>query len=64
LGYGALKKDLVEVVCENLLPIQERFNEIRPSQELLSTLKDGAERASAIAEKTMLRVKNQFGLGI
>ncbi|MDD2216536.1 MAG: tryptophan--tRNA ligase [Eubacteriales bacterium] len=63
-GYGAFKKDLVDVVCEELLPIQERFHEIRPSQELLNALKDGAERAENIAEKTMKRVKMRFGLGL
>lgn len=63
LGYGAFKKDLVEVVTENLAPIQERYSQIRPSAELLAILADGAERASAIAEKTMIRVKDRFGLG-
>ncbi len=63
-GYGDLKKDLVEVVVEQLAPIQERFNEIRNSQELLDILKDGADRANAIAERTIQRVKNKFGLGL
>ena len=63
-GYGALKKDLVEVVWENLDPIQQRYNEIRNSQELINILRDGAERANAIAEQTMKRVKAQFGLGL
>ena len=63
-GYGVLKKDLVEVVWDNLQPIQQRFNEIRNSQELSDILKDGAERAGAIAEKTMKRVKERFGLGL
>jgi len=62
-GYGDLKKDLVEVVCSNLLPIQDRYNEIRHSGELNDILKDGAERANVIAEKTMQRVKDRFGLG-
>lgn len=63
-GYGDLKKDLVGITVEALAPIQERFREIRQSQELIDTLKDGAERASAIAEKTMKRVKDRFGLGL
>ena len=62
-GYGDLKKDLVEVVINNLTPIQERFKEIRQSQELLDVLQDGAERAGVIAEATMKRVKDRFGLG-
>ncbi len=64
LGYGALKKDLVEVVWNNLEPIQTRYNEIRNGSELLSILRDGAERAEAIAEKTLARVKDRFGLGL
>lgn len=63
-GYGDFKKDLVEVTVDALTPIKERFHEIRDSEELLNTLKEGAERAGAIAEKTMKRVKDNFGLGI
>ncbi len=62
-GYGDLKKELVVIVQEALAPIKKNFDEIRQSQELLDTLRDGAERAGAIAEKTMKRVKNNFGLG-
>ena len=63
-GYGTLKKDLVEVTVNALAPIQEKYKEIRYSQELVDTLKDGAERANAIAEKTIARVKERFGLGL
>ncbi len=63
-GYGDFKKDLVELTTQSLAPIKERFNEIRESDELIKVLKDGAERAGAIAEKTMKRVKDHFGLGI
>lgn len=63
VGYGTFKKDLVEVVCDNLAPIQERYNQIRPSDELRKTLEDGASRANEIAQKTISRVKDRFGLG-
>ncbi|MBQ2867486.1 MAG: tryptophan--tRNA ligase [Firmicutes bacterium] len=63
-GYGTLKKDLVEVTIKALTPVQERYKEIRNSQELIDVLKDGADRANAIAEKTMKRVKDRFGLGL
>jgi len=62
-GYGALKKDLVEVTVDALRPIRERFADIRGSAELKDALRDGAERAGAIAESTMKRVKGRFGLG-
>lgn len=63
-GYGDFKKALVDVTTNALKPIQERYNEIRESQELLDILKNGAERASAIAEPVMDRVKDTFGLGL
>lgn len=63
-GYGDFKKDLVEVITEAILPIQDRYREIRGSKELVDILKDGAERANAISEKTVKRVKEKFGLGL
>ena len=62
-GYGDFKKDLVEVTVNALAPIQERYNEIRNSEELIKILEDGAKKADAIAQKTMKRVKDKFGLG-
>ena len=63
-GYGQFKKDLVEVAVDALAPIRERYNEIRGSQELIDAMKNGTERASAIAEPVIKRVKDRFGLGI
>ncbi len=63
-GYGDFKKDLVDVTTESIVPIQERYKEIRESSELIQILKDGAEKANAISEKTISRVKEKFGLGI
>lgn len=62
-GYGDFKKDLVGITQEALAPIKKNFDEIRESEELIRVLKDGAERAGTIAEKTMKRVKDNFGLG-
>jgi tryptophanyl-tRNA synthetase len=63
-GYGTFKKDLVEVVTNALAPIKKRYDEIRPSTELIHILKDGAGRANEIAANTMSRVKSVFGLGV
>lgn len=63
-GYGDFKKDLVEVVTSSVKPIQDKYNDIRESDELKKILKEGAEKANAIAEKTIKRVKENFGLGI
>jgi tryptophanyl-tRNA synthetase len=63
-GYGSLKKDLVEITVDALAPIKSRFDEIRHTSELIEILKDGAERAEVIAEKTMKRVREKVGLGV
>lgn len=63
-GYGDFKKDLVEVTIDALAPIKSQYEEIRNSQYLIDTLNDGAERADAIAQKTMKRVRDRFGLGL
>ena len=62
-GYGDFKKELVAITQEALAPIRQNFEEIRESEELLRVLRDGADKANAIAEKTMKRVKDNFGLG-
>ena len=62
-GYGDFKKDLVGITQEAVAPIKQNFNEIRESDELKAILRDGAEKANTIAEKTMKRVKDHFGLG-
>lgn len=62
-GYGDFKKELVAITQEAMAPIKKNFNEIRETEELKNILKDGAERANTIAEKTIKRVKNNFGLG-
>lgn len=63
-GYGDFKKDLVEITVNALAPIKAKFEEIRYSDELIEILKDGAERANAIAKPVMQRVKDNFGLGL
>lgn len=64
VGYGTFKKDLVEVTVDALAPIKARYDEIRHDSQLIEILKDGAQRADAISQKTIKRVKEQFGLGI
>jgi len=63
-GYGTFKKELVEVVTDSLRPVRQRFEEIRESDELIRILKDGSGQAGEIAEKTIKRVKENFGLGL
>lgn len=63
-GYGDFKKDLVDITVSALSPIREKFEAIRYSDDLISILKEGAAKANHIAEKTMHRVRDAFGLGM
>ncbi|GJM76874.1 hypothetical protein HMSSN036_90900 [Paenibacillus macerans] len=49
--YGPFKKDLAEAVVSVIEPLQQRYREIRESGELRQILRQGAERASEMAEK-------------
>ena len=62
-GYGAFKKDLVQVVIDGLAPIKARFEEIRYSDELIKILDEGAKKADTIAKEVVKRTKNNLGLG-
>lgn len=63
-GYGDFKKDLVEILVNGLAPIKQKFEEIRYSDELIEILKDGANKANAIAEKVVERTKKNMGVGL
>jgi len=60
-GYGDFKKDLAEHVVNTLEPIQKRYAEIRSSGELETILRQGAEKASAVANETLRIVKEKMG---
>ncbi len=63
-GYSDFKKALAEVVVESLRPLQERYNELTAEPGLIdSILKDGADKARPLAEKTLAEVKKRVGLG-
>ena len=59
--YGPFKKDLAEQVASFIEPLQQRYHEVRQSGELYDVLKQGAERASEAAEKTLDEVKRRMG---
>ena len=62
-GYGDFKKQVSECVVEELKPIQERYNELIENPEYLESIyKKGAERAKAIADKTLKDVYEKVGL--
>lgn len=63
LGYGAFKEGVATSLIEHLSPIQQRYNELIDSNELDKILDEGAEKANAIASKTITRMENAMGLG-
>jgi tryptophanyl-tRNA synthetase len=62
-GYGDLKKDLAEVVAETFGPIRARTLELLDDPaELDRVLAGNADRAAAIADKTLATVYDRIGL--
>ena len=63
-GYGDFKKALAEVVIEGLRPLQERYKALTAEKgRIEAILKEGAEKARPIAQKTLAEVQNRVGLG-
>lgn len=61
-GYGKFKNDLAEIVVEELLPIQERYNELIKNKDYLEGIyKSGAEKAEYQARKTLQKVYKKVG---
>lgn len=63
-GYGELKKYVADVVVDELSKIQSRYQEIINSNMIEEILKDGAEKASKIANKKIMKVRKKIGLEI
>ncbi|HEY9477106.1 MAG TPA: tryptophan--tRNA ligase [Microbacteriaceae bacterium] len=62
-GYGDLKKDLAEVVADTFGPIRARTLELLDDPaELDRVLAGNADRAAAIADKTLATVYDRIGL--
>ena len=62
-GYGALKKDLAEVVTNSFAPIRERTQQLLADPaELDRILGRAAERANETADATLARVYDLMGL--
>lgn len=64
LQYGALKKTLAEAIYLELAPIQARRRELEKNPDYVEkVIADGAKKARALAEQTLLEVKTKMGLG-
>ncbi|RYM01771.1 tryptophan--tRNA ligase [Sporolactobacillus sp. THM7-7] len=62
-GYGAFKTDVAEAVVSALKPIQDRYRNLIESSELDEVLDEGAEKAYAIARKTLKKAEKALGIG-
>ncbi|GGA35133.1 tryptophan--tRNA ligase [Paenibacillus physcomitrellae] len=59
--YGPFKKDLAEVIVSVLEPLQQRYHDIRQSGEIREILRQGAERAEAVAAKNLKEIQHLMG---
>ena len=63
MGYGAFKPAVGDAVIDMLRPLQDETNRILKDKAYLeSVYKEGAAKASYIANKTMRKVKKKVGL--
>ncbi len=63
LGYGAFKENVGEAICAELGPIQEKVNMyLNDKTYIESVYKQGAEKASYVANKTLNKMKKKIGL--
>ncbi len=62
VGYGAFKTAVAEAVVEEIRPIQEEFKRLTGEKAYVDqVIKEGAEKASYIANKTLRKVKRKVG---
>ncbi|MBI1278514.1 MAG: tryptophan--tRNA ligase [Anaerolineaceae bacterium] len=62
-GYGALKRELVELVVTTLKPIQDKFHALMDDERGLDALlSEGAAKASLIANQTIADVRQLVGV--
>ncbi len=63
MRYGALKKEVSELVNAKLAPIQQRYTELMDDRTFLrGVLRESAARVAPIAESTAQRAKERAGL--
>ena len=61
-GYGTFKTAVAQSVIDTLKPVQDEYNRILADKAYLEgVLKDGAEKASYLARKTLSKVKRKVG---
>ena len=61
-NYGEFKRAVADSVVDTLSKIQEKYNNIKNSDELKRIFEEGANKARAIARKKLLKVESKIGL--
>ena len=62
-GYGVLKSRVADALCEELAPLQQRYEKIRADKAYLSeVIKNGAEHAQHNAVRMLRKVYKKVGL--
>ena len=62
MGYAKLKEDVAEIVVEELAPIQEKIDYLLKNKDYLEKIySDGAQKADAVARKTLRKVQKKVG---
>ncbi|MDO4961952.1 MAG: tryptophan--tRNA ligase [Eubacteriales bacterium] len=61
-GYGDFKLAVGEAVADQLIPLQERFNDLAKNKDYVDhIIKENAEKAGYYSEKTMRKVRKKIG---
>jgi tryptophanyl-tRNA synthetase len=60
--YGDFKKAVADAVVEEIIPFQQKYQEIIDTKAYEYALRVGAEKARAIANPVLKRVQNAIGL--
>ncbi len=61
-GYGKFKEELAEIVCEEILKVQEGYKKWYGSEELNQLLNEGQARASMVARNNLRKIYTKMGL--
>ncbi|MEH2259707.1 tryptophan--tRNA ligase [Nostoc sp.] len=65
MGWGQFKPLLTDTIIESLKPIQEKYHSITADKSYLeSVLRNGGEKARAIANQTLSQVKTALGYSL
>ena len=62
MGYGQFKSAVGEVVCDELRPIRQRYEDLSKNKDYITKVyTEGAQRAAGIARRTLNKVKRKVG---